>query len=72
MNKNRRYRIKTPTIAIWSSDGCRKTVTVPADATVTISESLRDGDRLIDVVWNDENFLMFTQDLRERGEELPQ
>ena len=70
MNKNRRYRITTPTIAISSSDGLRKTVTVPADSTVTISESLRDGDHLIDVVWNDENYLMFTQDLRERGEEL--
>jgi hypothetical protein len=45
---------------------------VPVDATVTTSESLRDGDRLIDVVWDDENYLMFTQDLRERGEELSQ
>jgi len=72
MNKNRRYRIRTSTIAIWCFDGVRKTVTVPADATVTISESLRDGDRLIDVVWNGESYLMFTQDLRERGEELSQ
>ena len=70
MKKNRKYRIKTATIALFSIDGVRRTVTVPIDAIITISESLREGDRLIDVVWNDKDYLMFTQDLRDRAEEL--
>ncbi|HEY1756768.1 MAG TPA: hypothetical protein VGG72_15440 [Bryobacteraceae bacterium] len=67
---NKRYRIRSSTIAIHSFDGRRVTVHVPEDAVVTIREDPRDGDRLIDVVWNDKNYLMFTQDLRDRGEPL--
>ena len=70
MRKSRRYRIKTPTMAIFSSTGQRTIVTVPVDAVVGISRDSPDGDRLIDVVWNDKDYLMFTQDLRERGEPL--
>jgi hypothetical protein len=67
MAKSRRYRIKTPTMAFFGSNGQRSTVTVPVDAIVVIDDT-REGDRLIDVVWNDKNYLMFTQDLRKRGE----
>ena len=68
MQKARRYRIKTPTIAICANKGSN--VTVPADVIVTISRDLTPGDRLIDVIWNEKDYLMFTQDLRERGEPL--
>ena len=70
MVKNRRYRIKTPTMAFFGSNGQRLTVTVPVDAIVNISDDTREGYRLIDVVWNDKDCLMFTQDLRERAEPL--
>ena len=70
MVKSRRYRIKTPTMAFWGSNGQRSTVTVPVDAIVLSSDDTRAGDRLIDVVWNDKDYLMFTQDLRRRGEPL--
>jgi len=68
MSHQRHYRIKTPTIAILCLDGLRKTVTVPIDEVITISESAWPDDRLIDVVWKNQSYLMFTQDLRERGE----
>jgi len=66
----RRYRIKTPTMATAATDGHRATVIVPAGVIVSVSGELPDGDHLIDVVWNDSSYLMFTRDLRERGETL--
>jgi hypothetical protein len=66
----RRYRIKTPTMATAATDGHRATVIVPADVIVSVPGDLPDGDRLIDVMWNDRSYLMFTRDLRERGEPL--
>ena len=68
MRKHRSYRIKTPTMAISAQDGTRATFMVPVNAIVSISEDPREGDRLIDVIWNGEPFLMFTQDLRQRCE----
>ena len=68
--QNRRYRVKTPTVAIDSSDGQRKIVTVPIDVIVTIFKEQREGDRLIDVTWNGKNYLMFAQDLRDRCDPL--
>jgi hypothetical protein len=55
-------------MAISAQDGTRATFMVPVNAIVSISEDPREGDRLIDVVWNGEPFLMFTQDLRQRCE----
>jgi hypothetical protein len=70
MRKNWRYRIKTATIAIFSSDGRCKTVTVPVDEIVTVTEIPPEGDRLINVTWNNQDCMMFTQDLHNRGEAL--
>lgn len=68
MKQNWSYRIKTPTMAILSLDSKRIIVTVPVDVIVKISQDPTEGDRLIDVMWNEKNYLMFTQDLRERAE----
>ena len=67
---SRRYRVKTPTMAILASNGHRTTVTVPSDVIVATSGTQLDGDRLVDVVWNDTGYMMFTQDLRERCEPI--
>jgi hypothetical protein len=66
----RQYRIVTPTIAVFSCDGATRTVTVPVNEIVSVSECLRGADRLIDVMWKEQVHQMFTQDLRERGEEV--
>jgi hypothetical protein len=66
--KPRRYRIMTATMAFLPGTERRATVTVPAEVVVAISEDLPDGDHMIDVVWNEKSYLMFAQDLRERGE----
>ena len=64
----RRYRIKTPTMAIFSSKDQRFNVTVPVGVIVNVIQPKRGNDRLINVVWNDTTYLMFEQDLRDRGE----
>jgi hypothetical protein len=70
MKKNRNYRITSPTMAFASSNGDRTPTLVPVNAIVAISEDPREGDRLIDVVWNGKEYVMFTQDLRQRGERI--
>ena len=45
-------------------------VPVPVDAIVTVSEDFRGEDRLIDVLWDGKHYLMFSKDLRDRGEPL--
>ena len=64
----RRYRMKTPTMATAASDGHRATVIVPANMIVSIQGELPPGDHLIDILWDGKSYLMFTRDLRERGE----
>ena len=71
MKPIRRYRIKTTIIAMLPSGGDFKTVIVPAGEIVAVSESAQqDQERFVDMVWKDEAYLMFAQDLHERGEEL--
>jgi hypothetical protein len=57
-------------MAISTRDGVRTTFMVPVDSIVSISEDPQVGDRLIDVDWNGEPFLMFMQDLRQRCEPI--
>jgi hypothetical protein len=64
-----RYRIKAPAMAIFSSNGERFHVTVPQGVIVSVQRD-RTNDRLINVVWNGTPYLMFEQDLRDRGELL--
>ena len=68
MTGERRYRITTPTLAIMASGSAHTTVAVPADEIVTIRETLSASNSLIDVIWNQKNYRMFAQDLRDRCE----
>jgi hypothetical protein len=66
----RRYRITAPTMAIFSSKDQRFHVTVPVGVIVNVLQAERVKDRLVNVVWNDTPYLMFEQDLLDRGEPL--
>ena len=70
MKKNRSYRITSPTMAFASSDSDRTAIVVPVNAIVAISEDPHEGDRLVDVLWNGKDYVMFTQDLRQRGQQI--
>ena len=68
--RGQRYRIKKPTLAIHTQDGQNIPLTVPRGAEVEIIDGPLDGDRLVDVYWKDKKVMMFTSDIRERGERL--
>ncbi len=62
------YRLKTPTLAILEQDGSRLPMMVPRDGIVKVTAGPLDGNRLVDVEWDGRTLMMFTIDLRERGE----
>jgi len=65
-----RYRINSPTIALFEEDGRHVANTVPAGAVIDISSDSFDGDKLLEVVWEGKPVMMFTQDLRKRAESV--
>jgi len=65
-----RYRLNTSTLAIVNGDGQHSPVTVPAGSIVEVVAGPLDGNRLIDVEWEGKTLMMFTIDIRERGELL--
>jgi hypothetical protein len=46
----------------------RKNVLIPAGAVVEILRGPVPGGRMLDVCWNGKTYLMFGEDIRERGE----
>ena len=66
----KKYRITSPTIAMFREDGHHVAHMVPTGAIVTVVDSKPfDGERLMDVKWDDRVVMMFTADLRARTEE---
>jgi hypothetical protein len=66
--QGKRYRLKTPTLTVLDQDGHRLPVMVPANSIVQVTAGRLDGNRLVDVEWEGKTLMMFTIDLRERGE----
>jgi hypothetical protein len=64
------YRINSPTIALWEQDDRHKTDTVPVGAIVEVDSATFDGNKLVEVLWDGKRVMMFTQDLRKRGESV--
>ena len=62
-----RYRINSPTIALFEEDGRHVANTVPAGAIIDIKGESSDGDKLLEVIWDGKPVMMFTQDLRKRA-----
>ena len=66
---NGRHRITNPTLALFHEDGRYVAHTVPRGALITIKDNAPfDGDKLMAVVWDEREVMMFTQDLRARTE----
>jgi hypothetical protein len=65
-----KYRIKSPTIALFLEDGRQVSHMVPAGSVITVESTTFNGDKLIGVLWAEKVVMMFTQDLRARGEKL--
>lgn len=65
-----RFRMITPTLAIRDQDGLKIPVTVPKGSEIEVVDGPLDGDRLLDVLWEGQAVMMFTTDIRERGEQI--
>ena len=68
--RGQRYRIRTPTLAIMDHDGHKIPIMVPVGSEITVVDGPLDGNRLLDVEWAGKTVMMFTTDIRERGEQL--
>jgi hypothetical protein len=67
------YGINSPSLAILSrSDGKRLPITVPIGAVVTVVEGPLNGARVVEVEWDGDSVLMFSEELRENGTLLSQ
>jgi hypothetical protein len=64
------YRIHSPIMALFERNGRHMAETVPVGAIVEIDTDTFDGNRLVDVIWVGKPVMMFTQDLRTRGESI--
>jgi hypothetical protein len=65
-----RYRINSPTIAIFETDGHLVADTVPEGAMIDMDSRTLVGDRLIEILWDGKRGRMYTQDLRKRAESV--
>jgi hypothetical protein len=72
MLTGRRFKLERSTLSIGEVDGKRVAVTIPAGNTVKVIAGPRDGDRMIDVLWEGRMLVMFAIDLKQRGIELSQ
>jgi hypothetical protein len=64
------YRITSPVLALFPEDGRHVAHTIPKGDLVTIDSETFDGNKLIQVIWDGKAVMMFTQDLRTRGEKV--
>ena len=54
------YRIHEPTIAMFQEGGVYVARTVASGAVIEVCNGPIDGDRLVDVIWDGRNVMMFT------------
>lgn len=62
------YKLNLDTVGVVADGQRRTTKMIPKDSRVTVVNGPLDGERMIDVSWNGQTLMIFTQDLRERGE----
>ena len=71
-----RFRMKSPTLAIMAEDGQNPAssstglslTTIPTGAEVEVIGGPLNGNRLVDVRWDGNIVMVFTNDIRDRGE----
>jgi hypothetical protein len=64
------YRITSPALSLFLDKGSQISRMVPKDSVITTDSKTFNGDKLVQVVLNGSVVMMFTQDLRSRGEKI--
>jgi hypothetical protein len=62
------YRLNAKTLGILSQNGQRVAVSIPYNAVVTVVNGPLNGNRVVDVMWDEKLVMIFVEDLRARGE----
>lgn len=65
-----RYLINSPTIALFFEDGRYVSHLVPEGTTISLDGKTFNGNKLMEVMWDEKAVMMFTQDLRSRGKKI--
>jgi len=65
-----KYRIESPTIALFLEEGRHVAHMVPKGSMITIDGKTFNGDKLVEVTWAEKVVMMFTQDIRSRGKKI--
>jgi hypothetical protein len=65
-----KFRITKATIALFLEENRHVARTVLEGSIVEVDKQLLQDDQLVDVRWEEKTVMMFTQDIRSRGEEV--
>ena len=70
MNREVKFRINVPTIALFIEDGRQVARRIPVGSEISVDETAIEGNQLIEVRWIATTVMMFSQDIRARGEKI--
>jgi hypothetical protein len=59
-----RYRLTEPTMALVAVDGHHTSIVVPLGSVIDLDGKVFNGERLMEVLWDGRQVLMFTEDLK--------
>jgi len=65
-----KYRIDSPTIALFQEEGRHVAHTIPTGAIISTDGKPFLGNKLMEVLWDKKAVMMFAQDIRARGERV--
>ena len=70
MSREVKFRINVPTIALFMEDGRQVARKIPVGSEISVDETAIEGNQLIEVRWIATTVMMFSQDIRRRGERI--
>ena len=70
MSREVKFRINVPTIALFTEDGRQVARRIPVGSEIRVDETDIEDNKLIEVRWIATTVMMFSQDIRARGEKI--
>ena len=70
MLPGKQFRLKERTLATEAIGRERKAISIPAGAIVKVLSSTRDGEQMVDVLWESRRVEILTCDMEMRGVEV--
>jgi hypothetical protein len=70
MSREVKFRINVPTIALFTEDGRQVARRIPVGSEISVDETDIKRNELIEVRWIARTVMMFSQDIRTRGEKI--